>query len=136
MSSSKSSYWYSEWRINLSYQLDYYDDILFYDNMGVYRLLAGGQSEVCEEYMERYILPVLHYDQQYRTALFSSLQTMIRCSWNLRHAAQELYIHYNSAKYRYQKICELLNMDLRDPEQRLNMEIALRVYHIYKKKTN
>ena len=122
--------------VNLSYQLDYYDDILFYDNMGVYRLLAGGQSEVCEEYMERYILPVLHYDQQYRTALFSSLQTMIRCSWNLRHAAQELYIHYNSAKYRYQKICELLNMDLRDPEQRLNMEIALRVYHIYKKKTN
>lgn len=119
--------------VNLSYQLGRYDDILFYDNMGVYRLLAGGQTEVCMEYLERYILPVLSYDQQYHTTLFHSLETMIRCAWNLRQAAQELYIHYNSAKYRYQKLCELLNLDLRDPEQRLNMEIALRVYHMYKK---
>ena len=119
--------------VNLSYQLGKYDDILFYDNMGVYRLLAGGQRDVCMEYLERYILPVQHYDQQYHTTLFPTLQTMIRCAWNLRQVAQELYIHYNSAKYRYQKICELLNMDLRDSEQRLNMEIALRVYHMYNK---
>lgn len=126
------SYQQARMTINLSYQLERYDDILFYDNMGIYRLLAGKQQDgVCREYMERYILPIRKYDQQYHTNLLQSLQVMINCSWNLRQAAEELFVHYNSAKYRYQKMCELLNMDLRNPDHRLNMEIAIRVYHMY-----
>lgn len=126
------SYQQARMTVNLSYQLERYDDILFYDNMGIYRLLAGKQqSAVCREYLERYIQPIRQHDQQYHTNLLQSLQVMINCSWNLRQAAEELFIHYNSAKYRYQKLCELLNMDLRNPDQRLNMEIAMKVYHMY-----
>jgi len=38
-----------------------------------------------------------------------------------------LFIHYNSAKYRFSKICEILDTDLHDPEQRLAAEIALKM---------
>ena len=42
-----------------------------------------------------------------------------------------MYIHYNSMNYRYSKICQILEMNLQDQEQRLNLELALKLYQIH-----
>ena len=52
------------------------------------------------------------------------------CGWNLKEASEKLYIHYNSMKYRYRKICQILEMNLQEQEQRLNLELALKLYQI------
>ncbi len=120
--------------INLGYQLDMFGCVLFYERLGIYRLLSTlDKTEIAQEFSTRFIEPILSYDAQYRSSLFQTLKMIIHCNWNLRATAERLFIHYNSAKYRYAKICEILDLDLHNSEQRLNMEIAIRLHYIHNK---
>ena len=51
----------------------------------------------------------------------------MNCEWNLKKASEQLYIHYNSMKYRYRRICEVLGKRLDDADEKLNIEIALKL---------
>ena len=53
----------------------------------------------------------------------------------MKESAEKLYIHYNSIKYRYSKICKVLNLDLSDHDNRSLVEIAMKLYRLkhYKK---
>ena len=53
---------------------------------------------------------------------------VIQQGWNLKATADALYIHYNSVKYRYAKICRLLNLDLSVHDNRTLVEIALKLH--------
>lgn len=41
--------------------------------------------------------------------------------------ARELFTHYNTVLYRLDRIREVAGVDLDDPEQRLNLQIALKI---------
>lgn len=120
--------------INLAYQMNIMDSVLFYERLGIYRLLysIGGNSQT-EEFLRKYVDPILDYDKKYHTGLFSTIKTIIDCAWNLKAASDKLFIHYNSAKYRFSKLCELTGVNLHDHEHQLCMEIALKLYQINKK---
>jgi len=122
--------------INLAYQLNMMDCVLFYERLGIYRLLSSisGNSQT-EEFQKKYVSPILQYDIKYHTSLLPTIKTIIDCAWNLKAASNKLFIHYNSVKYRFSKICELIGVDLHDHEQQLCMEIALKLYHINMKNT-
>lgn len=123
------SYAQARTSVNLGYQLEKFDCILFYNRMGIYRLLAATVgTEESEEFNRRYIKPLLDYDAKYHTSLLPTLETLTKCGWNLKNASAALFIHYNSVKYRFAKICELLDADLRDHELRLAVEMALKLH--------
>ncbi len=129
---------YSEARvaINLGYSLQWFDRILFYNRLGLYRLLAPVMnSPESEELCLQYIKPLEDYDKKYHGELLSTLQEILQCGWNLKESAEKLYIHYNSIKYRYSKICKVLNLDLSDHDNRSLVEIAMKLYRLkhYKK---
>ena len=46
------------------------------------------------------------------------------CGWNQREAARELQVHYNTVRYRYERICELTG-DLSTPEKQVEVSVAL-----------
>lgn len=122
---------YSEARvaINLGYSLHWFDRILFYERLGLYRLLAPVMnSPEADDLCRRCIQPLADYDEQCHSELLPTLQEILRCGWNLKEAARELYIHYNSIKYRYAKICRVLNMDLGDHDNRSLVEVAMKLY--------
>lgn len=122
---------YSEARIaiNLGYSLQWFDRILFYDRLGLYRLLAPVMdSPEAAELCGQLILPLEEYDKQYRSELLPTLQAILLHGWNLKESAGALYIHYNSIKYRYAKICKILDLDLNDHENRSLVEIAMKLY--------
>ena len=48
------------------------------------------------------------------------------CSWNLAGRKESLY-HYNTFKYRYGRLQELLDGDMRDSAFRFDLAFALRV---------
>ncbi|MCB7319661.1 PucR family transcriptional regulator [Lacrimispora sp. 210928-DFI.3.58] len=124
---------YSEARvaINLGYSLQWFDRILFYNRLGLYRLLAPIMDRPeAEELYTQYILPLEDYDRQYHGELLATLQEILQCGWNLKESASRLYIHYNSIKYRYSKICKILNLDLSDHNNRSLVEIAMKLYRL------
>ena len=124
---------YSEARvaINLGYSLQWFDRILFYSRLGLYRLLAPVMnSPESDELCLQYITPLAEYDRKYHGELLITLQEILQHGWNLKESATALYIHYNSIKYRYSKICKVLNLDLSDHDNRSLIEIAMKLYRL------
>ncbi|MDO4786789.1 MAG: PucR family transcriptional regulator ligand-binding domain-containing protein [Fretibacterium sp.] len=99
------------------------DALYFWEELGILTVLAPlvGSREARKFCLRR--LGALRSRETY-AELFDTLQVLVRCGWNLREAARELRIHYNTVRYRYERICELAG-DLSGPEARLEMAVAL-----------
>ena len=105
--------------------------VLQYEKMGIYRFLAStANTEDAGALCAQYIQPIVEHDTKYRSELLRTLRTLIHCGWNLKRAARELFIHYNSMKYRRSKLCKLTGSDLSNRDQQLNVEIAYKLYFI------
>lgn len=115
--------------INLSYALQWFDCILFYEEMGLYRMLTPIlDSKEAKEYCEKYLDPLETYDAENGQELLSTLNEIIQTGWNLKKAAENMYLHYNSMKYRYNRICAIMGLDLSKQANRLMISIALIVH--------
>ena len=94
--------------------------LYFWEELGVLTILSpiADSLEARKFCMRR--LGVLKEDAQ----LFETLQALVRCGWNQRETARELQVHYNTVRYRYERICELIG-DLAAPEKRVEISVAL-----------
>lgn len=125
------SYKEAKTSVEVGYMLDRFDCILHYKNMEIYHLLKRvSDSREADFYCKKYIIPLVNYDKLHHSDLVLTLQEIVNNGWNIKLAAEKLYIHYNSAKYRFQKMCDLLNMDLREHDTQLMIELALKMYFI------
>lgn len=107
--------------------------MFFYDQIGIYRLLFSiSSNNEAIEFCDKYVKPLQQYDDQHHANLIETLQSIINCGWNLKLASEKLFLHYNSVKYRFQKICDLLEIDLRDNSRHTEIELALKIYLIQK----
>ena len=126
-----SSFNEAQTTVTLGSQLRLSNCVLHYEKMGIYRFLAStANSEDAGALCAQYIQPIVEHDTKYRSELLRTLRTLIHCGWNLKRAARELFIHYNSMKYRRSKLCKLTGSDLSDRDQQLNVEIAYKLYFI------
>jgi purine catabolism regulator len=105
--------------------------VVHFDDLGVYRLLyqQADQEELLKFYRD-FIEPLEIYDIKHGTELIKTLEAYFECNGNLKKISQELYTHYNTVLYRIQRIQEIVGINLDDPRDRLNMEMALRVQKV------
>lgn len=123
------SYAESRTSINLGYTLRWFDRILFYRDMGLYRMLTPiAANPETQDFCERFLKPLEDYDRENGRELMDTLQEIVLCGWNLKKASENLFLHYNSMKYRYNKIRTIMNLDFDDHANRLMTEIAIVVY--------
>ncbi|MCC8179002.1 MAG: helix-turn-helix domain-containing protein [Cloacibacillus sp.] len=59
-----------------------------------------------------------------------TLECIEKNSWNLKQSSVEMNFHYNTLKYRYQRIQEILDIDLALPVNRFNVALALKLYSL------
>ena len=111
--------------INLCYEQNRYDCVVFYDEIELYSVLAPLlKAKGSIEYCRKLLAPLLTQEAEEKNYL-GTLRQIVACKWNVREAAENLYMHPNSLKYRYNKIGNLLNMNLEQQDSRLLVEIAL-----------
>jgi len=123
------SYAESRTSINLGYTLRWFDRILFYRDMELYRMLTPiAANPETQDFCERFLKPLEDYDRENGRELMDTLQEIVLCGWNLKKASENLFLHYNSMKYRYNKIRTIMNLDFDDHANRLMTEIAIVVY--------
>ena len=125
------SYREAQTAMALAEQLHWDDRLISCENMGVYRFLTA----VCDQpaagvLIETYIEPMLDYDKRHHTRYFETLGAVINSGWNLKIAAVDLYIHYNTLKYRIKKMGELLEVPLDGHEIQFCVETAYRLYEL------
>lgn len=101
------------------------DRVSCYEELGVYKLLnLVKNTPEAEEFEEKYVERLKSYDRKYKSDLWETLVMLVRCGWNMREASEQLYIHYNSMKYRYRKICSILGEDLQKSDRRLDVMVG------------
>ena len=126
-----NSYQQAKQVIQTVYQIQQFNRLFFYDQIGIYRLLFSiSSNNEAIEFCDKYVKPLQQYDDQHHANLIETLQSIINCGWNLKLASEKLFLHYNSVKYRFQKICDLLEIDLRDNSRHTEIELALKIYLI------
>ncbi|MEW5920837.1 MAG: helix-turn-helix domain-containing protein [Bacillota bacterium] len=117
--------------IIIARKLNKEDEVVRYDSLGVYKLLfAVRDGEVLQEYAGQLLKPILQYDREKNDILLQTLRNYLLCNCNNQKTADSLFIHLNTLKYRLQKIQDICGLDLNDPEERLNLQLALKVLEI------
>lgn len=104
------------------------DKTMFYKDLGVYKLLdAIYDTKEAKQFCESSIGKLRDHDKEFKSDLVKTLISIKECDWNLKDAAEKMYIHYNTMKYRYKKIEEILNIDLSNSEERFIISITIKL---------
>ncbi|GFN22347.1 PucR family transcriptional regulator [Thermanaeromonas sp. C210] len=101
--------------------------VTHFDDLGIYRLLCQGTQEEMRRFLEETFLPLQDYDRAHHTELIPTLEMFFKCNGNISKVAREMFAHYNTVVYRLEKIQEITGINLDDPEQRLNLQVALKI---------
>lgn len=70
------------------------------------------------------------YDQEQHADLVHTLEVYLGQGSSVVDAADALHIHRNTLLHRLERIEEIISVDLRQPEQRLNLHVALKTYRL------
>ena len=111
-------------RLNLNHQH------LRYDQLGLYQLFSDlNQTHLYESFVETQLGALIHYDADNHTQLVETLSLYLQNNCNILHTADAAFTHRNTIKYRITRIEELLHIDLQNASARLNLHLALYLYH-------
>ena len=81
-----------------------------FEQMGIYRMLLNPKNKkLMEEILEQTIGALENYDRKKQTEYVKTLNIFLEEGESIEKTATKLYIHYNSVRYRLQKIEQLLN---------------------------
>lgn len=104
-----------------------------FDDLGVLQFLLSPATRAdLESFAERLLGPLLAYDRAHRTQLVRSLEAYLASDCNLQRAAERLYVHPKTMRYRLQRIRELAGLGLDRQEDRFNLQLALRIQQALK----
>jgi len=108
-----------------------------YDDLGLYRLLAGlhhPAGGVARAELQRFHAETLgalvQYDHEHGADLVQTLAVYFAENANASRAAASLSVHRNTLAYRLRRIAEITGVDLEDPEARLALQVALAIHRL------
>lgn len=110
------------------------EKIVTYEELGIFKILC--QDFLIEELEDFYnctLKSLVDYDTKRSTELVKTLNSYFKNNGNLTRISEELFTHYNTILYRIGRICEITNMDLNNPNHRLNLEIATKIKELLEK---
>jgi hypothetical protein len=103
------------------------EGVMLFEDLGVYRLLAAnGDTRELHQFVQRWLGPLIEYDEARNAELVRSLSEYLERGGSLDQAAEALFIHRSTLKYRLGRIASLTGVDLADPDARFNLQLATR----------
>jgi purine catabolism regulator len=107
---------------------DYREDFVDYKKLGIFQLLyLLPDIEEVKDYRNRYIVPMLEYDNNHNTLLFDTLKVYFKHNKNVKKTSLELFTHYNTVTYRIERVCEILGISLDSGDDMLQLHLALKL---------
>ncbi|MFA1820878.1 PucR family transcriptional regulator [Virgibacillus oceani] len=109
--------------------------IEFYDELGLYKLFYRIKDKAyIQEFVEEKLGEILAYDQKKDAELMETVKYLIKNNGNLQKTANDMYIHYNTLRYRVNKLKEL-GIDMKNGFDLTEVSVALEL-HQYSKFIN
>lgn len=99
-----------------------------YEHGGLAELIVGSSmTEHFRSFANGLLAPLAAQDARSHGRLMETLAAFVAANGNALHAAERLYIHRNTLKYRLRQIEKALGGSLDDPDLRLKLQLALYV---------
>ncbi|WP_257347423.1 PucR family transcriptional regulator [Pseudalkalibacillus decolorationis] len=100
------------------------EKVYAYDKLGIYEILINLSTDpFAVKYTEEVLQPLASTDGQ----LLETLIAFLNENGNVSRTAEKLFIHRRTMTYRLQKIKELINMELDDPENLFILRFCLKI---------
>lgn len=75
-----------------------------------------------------FLQPLFDHDEKFNGELVDTLRAYLKCNAKPIRAAEALYVHRNTLRYRLGQISKLLNLDLNDLDELLMCSLAFRLH--------
>lgn len=99
-----------------------------FSELGLDRLLYAADPRAEAVRLSEDLLGPLRTEPDKYGELLATLQCYFSCLGNLKQVSETMHTHYNTVSYRLRQIQALTGRDLRDPDDRFLLELALRLY--------
>lgn len=90
-------------------------------------LLAAVPGEARRAFRASLLAPLLDYDREHGTELVRTLRVFLECSGSWTKAADAIFVHVNSLRYRIRRVEELTGRDLGSLADQAALLLALRL---------
>lgn len=104
------------------------DTPLYIGDLGVYQLILSlSDREKLVAFCDKTLGTLLEYDLRQHADLIKTLEAFFACHGNLSETAEMLIVHRNTLLYRMTRINDIAGIDLKRPETRLALHLALTI---------
>jgi sugar diacid utilization regulator len=106
---------------------------LSFEETGAYRLLLPAMSEDPTElqgFFDETVAPLVAYDDQYETELVRTLETFLDADGNVAGAAERLFTHRHTVRYRLERVKELTSLDVSSSDGRERLSLGLKAMRV------
>lgn len=107
------------------------DTTVTFDSLSIYQLLIQIEDEpAAKRFTDKIVGPLVDYDKRHRSSLMETIIAYFEHHGNVSQTAEALYIHRNTLSYRLDRIQEMTGQDLEDPDERLALQLALKLWQV------
>jgi sugar diacid utilization regulator len=107
------------------------DNVSLYEELGVVRLLLGSGSDPdLQTFIEDVTGPLVAYDQENDGSLVRTLRAFFDADCSQRVAAEKMFVHHKTLRYRLERIKALTGLDLSRHDDRMRADVALRLLQL------
>lgn len=108
--------------------------VYYFDELLLYHFLRT-EPALVDRFIEETLGPLIAYDQRRRGELIKTMEAYFECDTSVKLAGQRLFAHPHTVTYRLKQIERLTNWSLRDPEDKLRLQLALRAHRLAQART-
>jgi PucR family transcriptional regulator, purine catabolism regulatory protein len=106
-----------------------------FEDHSIYHFLDSNiKTMELEEFFMKQLGKVYEHDQLHGTSYIITLENYFQNNLNISETAKAMFLHRNTLIYRIEKIKEILNTDLKNSEELLQIQLALKIFRLLNKK--
>lgn len=107
------------------------ENVFLYEELGIVRLLLGSGSDPdLQTFIDDVTGPLIAYDRDSDGSLVRTLRAFFDADCSQRVAAERLFVHHKTLRYRLERIKQLTGLDLSRHDDRMRADFALRLLQI------
>ncbi|MDQ4143076.1 MAG: helix-turn-helix domain-containing protein [Actinomycetota bacterium] len=100
-----------------------FDDLLLYHFLRV-------EPALVERFIEQTLGPLIAYDERRKGELIKTIEAYFAVDGSVKMAGERLFAHPHTVTYRLKQVESLTGWSLRDAEDKLRLQLALRAYRL------
>lgn len=115
--------------VEIGVALDRQGPVHRFDDLLLYHFLRSDPA-LLRRFVDQVLGPLIEYDERRKGELVKTLEAYFAADASVKLAGEALFAHPHTVSYRLRQMERLTGWSLRDPEDKLRLQLALRAYRL------